>query len=148
MELVVSPSGRLAVRELDHADGEFAQQAASALTPRQLSAIRQAFEKSAGDGLFALATIKFPGTLPTAWEYWREFAVGYVTKLCQTTEDGSGDLKPIAPPTSAELSRMVLNVPPMRGAEYVSAAVLEELWQELDSRVREEAAGYRGFRIF
>jgi non-specific serine/threonine protein kinase len=148
MELVVSPAGRLSFLELQHSEGEFSGQTATAVTSRQQTAIREAFESSSAAGLFALATIKFQGGLPAGLDYWREFAAGYMTRLCRTAEDAGGDWKPIPLPTSAELAGMVLNVPPLRGAEYVSASLLEELWGDLDGLVRDEAAAYPALSEF
>ena len=39
----------------------------------------------------------------------------------------------VAAPPDEELERMALAAPPMTGAEYLTAAVLEALWQELDA---------------
>ena len=42
------------------------------------------------------------------------------------------------PPDSADLAAMVLNVPPMQGAEYLSESSLVGIWQDLDAWVRGE----------
>ncbi len=140
---MVSPSGRLGVLETEHEGSESPAHALTSITPRQRSLILEGFQKSSAEGLFALGTLKFSGALPPAFDYWREFAAGYLTRLCQTTIEGGGNqLAPLTPPTSAELGSLVFSMPPMRGAEYVSASVLESLWQELDEFVRGEVARY------
>jgi len=80
--------------------------------------LAKGFEISQGAGLFSLATERFDGALPPAFSYWREFAVGYMTALCHTPEIAGLELEAIPPPTPAELATLILNVPPMPGAEY------------------------------
>ena len=72
--------------------------------------------------------------LPPVFSYWREFGALYVTALCTQpdTEVPPRKVRVPAPP-DAELDRLVLAVPPMTGAEYLTAEVLRALWQELDA---------------
>ena len=53
-------------------------------------------------------------------------------------------LAPIPPPTSAELASLLLGVPPMPGAEYVTQEAIVGLWNDLDAWVRGEAAAAEG----
>ena len=74
--------------------------------------------------------------LPPALSYWREFGARYVTALCTQPEAE-------APPQDAhvpdpELEWLVLGAPAMTGAEYLTAAVLHSLWQEMDVAFRLE----------
>jgi len=59
--------------------------------------------------------------------YWREFGARYVTALC------AQQAAPIAAPADDELEHIARIAPPMMGVEYLSAAVLEALWREIDS---------------
>src|ERR1019366_3029690 len=72
--------------------------------------------------------------LPPVDSYWREFGARYVTALC-TQQDSDAPWKSarVAAPADEELERMALAAPPMIGAEYLTAAVLKALWQELDA---------------
>src|ERR1019366_4014378 len=72
--------------------------------------------------------------LPPVHSYWREFGARYVTALCtrQDTDPPPQRVRITAPPAE-ELERIALAAPPMMGAEYLTAAVLEALWQELDA---------------
>jgi len=76
-----------------------------------------------------------PGTaLPPVYSYWREFGARYVTALCTRQEsDAPWKSGRVAAPADEELERMSMAAPPMTGAEYLTAAVLKALWQELDA---------------
>jgi non-specific serine/threonine protein kinase len=116
-QLALTPHGRLALIEDPDApplDAELAQR------------LRSAFERGSGHGLLQLGAAEAGAALPPVFSYWREFGAGYVTALC-TQRDTH------AAPPAAELDRLVLAVPPMTGAEYLTAEVLGALWQELDA---------------
>ena len=89
--------------------------------------LRRAFERGPGHGLLLLGADEVGTVLPPVHSYWREFGARYVTALC--TQQAS----PIAAPASDELDRIARAAPPMMGAEYLSAAVLEALWREIDA---------------
>ena len=104
---------------------------------------------SQGEGLFLLATERFEGPLPPAFSYWRDFAASYLTALCHTPEIAGLELEAIPPPTSGELATLILSVPPMQGAEYLSEATLLDAWNDLDAWTREAiAAGGEGLSGF
>src|SRR5205823_9976070 len=89
--------------------------------------LRRAFERGPGHVLLLLGADEVGTVLPPVHSYWREFGARYVTALC--TQQAS----PIAAPASDELDRIARAAPPMMGAEYLSAAVLEALWREIDA---------------
>ena len=120
-----------------------------AVTEGQLGRVAKAFASSQGEGLFLLATERFEGPLPPAFSYWRDFAVGYLTALCHTPEVAGLELEAIPPPTSGELATLILSVPPMQGAEYLSEATLLDVWNDLDAWARGAiAAGGEGLSGF
>src|ERR1035441_6709639 len=94
----------------------------------------EAFERGSGHGLLLLGADEAGTALPPVHSYWREFGARYVTALC-TQQDGDAARKraPVAAPPDEELERMAVAAPPMMGAEYLTAATLEALWQELDA---------------
>jgi SNF2 family DNA or RNA helicase len=155
MDLALTPAGRIVLRTT--------AESPAAETEGQLGRAALAFGKSQAEGLFLLATERFDGPLPPAFSYWREFAVAYLTALCHTPSARAeksretGDerliaglkLEPIPPPTSGELATLILRVPPMQGAEYLSEAILLEVWTDLDTWVRDAiAAGGDGLSDF
>jgi non-specific serine/threonine protein kinase len=97
------------------------------LDERLRDRLRRAFERGPGHGLLLLGADEVGTVLPPVHSYWREFGARYVTALC--TQQAS----PIAAPASDELDRIARAAPPMMGAEYLSAAVLEALWREIDA---------------
>jgi non-specific serine/threonine protein kinase len=121
---VLTPHGRLIVERDEDApalDAEPAQRMAGAFT------------RGSGHGLLVLGADETGVALPLAFSFWREFAALYVTGVCTRPIDAAEPhrARPPAPPKS-ELDQFVLAAPPMTGAEYLSAGVLSDLWQELD----------------
>ena len=103
----------------------------------------KAFESSPAEGLFALSTHQLDATLAPSAGYWRDFAARYLSELCQTPEGADSQVVAIAPPGPGELASMLLSVPPMPGAEYVSRNNLEDIWRDLDAWVRAQVASSR-----
>lgn len=91
----------------------------------------EAFALGAGHGLLRLGA----GTtkvLPADLAWWRNFSRRAVSALCHQASTN------VSPP-EAELAALVLTVPMMKGAEYVTADVLSHLWQEIVAAVAKEA---------
>ena len=96
--------------------------------------LERAFARGSGHGLLSLGADEVGTSLPPSLAYWREFAARYVAALCALP--GLGEAVPklaIAVPTDDELEAFVAGVPPMIGAEYLTAAVLADLWRSTDS---------------
>ena len=73
--------------------------------------------------------------------YWRELGTRYVTALCALPGIGEGRTKPPVPiPADGELDKMAAAVPPMTGAEYLTTAVLANLWRGMDAAFDAELA--------
>src|SRR2546422_11146777 len=120
LSLALTPRGRLVVSlEAD----------AAPLDSRLAERLAGAFERGPGHGLLLLGADEAGTTLPPVHSYWREFGARYVTALC-TQQDSDAPQKRVhvAAPTNEELERMMLAAPPMIGAEYLTAAVLQTLW--------------------
>ena len=103
----------------------------AALADRLLAA----FQRGSGHGLLLLGADEVGAALPPVLSWWREFGARYVTALCAQEER----VRVPAPPDE-ELERMALAAPLMMGAEYLTAAVLETLWQQLDAAFGVELA--------
>ena len=76
--------------------------------------------------------------------YWREFARLYLGRLCHVPPGSNGRLAAIDPPEHGELGTFLLSVPPMPGAEYVRAEVLQDLWRTLDDWTRRSIQETKG----
>ena len=65
--------------------------------------------------------------------YWRDFVAHYVAAPCASPDGAERAGKPIVPlPSDAELALLAAAAPPMVGAEYLKAAVLADLWRDMD----------------
>jgi non-specific serine/threonine protein kinase len=145
LTLALSPHGHLVPA---HEEGAPSLEAALA---RRL---RDAFARGPGHGLLQLGADEAGAALPPVFSYWREFGARYVTALCTQpdVEALPGVLRQaprVPPPPEQELSWVALAVPPMTGAEYLTADVLNALWLELDAAFRfelsESACGVQDF---
>ena len=99
--------------------------------------LREAFARGSGHGLLLLGADEAGTALPPVLSYWREFGARYVTALCthpgSDASDAPRNSARVAAPPDEELERMALAAPPMIGAEYLTGAVLQGLWWELDA---------------
>jgi superfamily II DNA or RNA helicase len=121
---VLTPHGLLTLRPR----GE-----ALALEPELGSRLEQAFVRGCGHGLLRLGADEVGTALPPVLSYWRELGARYVTALCALPGIGEGAKPPVPIPAEGELDTMAAAVPPMTGAEYLTAAVLADLWRGMDA---------------
>ncbi|MCK4564830.1 MAG: ATP-dependent helicase, partial [Verrucomicrobia bacterium] len=103
------------------------------LTPHGIVVCRdpklKEFAESDAAGLVALGGQKLQIETDLSVSYWKNFASGFLRELCHIPE---GEAVEVPPPSSAELAELVLNAPPMRGAEYLSPEMLTNLWKRLE----------------
>jgi superfamily II DNA or RNA helicase len=122
--LCLTPHGRLVL-----VTDAGAQRLDAALTAR----LQQAFERGSGHGLLLLGVDEAGATLPAVFAWWREFGARFVTALCTQQDSEAAQRKVrVETPASGELEQIAASAPPMTGAEYLTAAVLDSLWRELD----------------
>src|SRR6266480_2453689 len=128
---VLTPHGFLILRQSPEAP---------ALEPARGLRLEQAFARGSGHGLLVLGADEVGTALPPMLSYWREFGVRYVTALCALPGIAEG-AKPAVPiPADGELAKTAAAVPPMTGAEYLTAAVLADLWRGMDAAFDSELA--------
>src|SRR6266849_5986285 len=129
---VLTPHGLLTLRQAEETLG---------LESRPSSRLEQAFSRGPGHGLLYLGADEVEATLPPVLSYWREFAARYVTALCALPDIAEGRTKPPLPvPADGELDNIAAAAPPMTGAEYLTAAVLADLWRGMDASFEAELA--------
>jgi len=137
---ILTPRGRLILGQ---------DQDAPPLERELAQRLQSAFDRGSGHGLLQLGASEIGAAMSAALSFWREFAALYVTGLCTrpaTTEPRNLHLP--APP-HLQLDQFVLSAPPMTGAEYLTAAVLNDLWQELDRAFQNElSAAHCGLEEF
>ncbi len=103
--------------------------------------VADALAKSPAHGLLHLGTRELNTPLPPVAGWWRELARRYLTQLCHTPDlEKARKLVPLAAPAETELAALAETAPPMRGGEYLDAALLARLWTELDEHVQTEIA--------
>jgi SNF2-related domain/SNF2 Helicase protein/Helicase conserved C-terminal domain len=125
---VLTPHGLLILDNTGWQAGD-----ALALPPEQSSRLEQAFARGSGHGLLCLGADEVGTALPAILSYWRELAARYVSAVCALPEISEGSGKsPVPIPPQGELEKMASDVPPMTGAEYLTAGVLAELWRAMD----------------
>jgi non-specific serine/threonine protein kinase len=130
LTLSISPHGRLFVEVA--ADD-------TALDEVLSERIGQAFASGQAQGLLYLATRQLQSSLPPAFAFARDWGCRYLTRLCHTPEIvGTVELSPVPVPSTAELTTIVSNAPPMRGLEYLNVDCLAVWWSDLDKLVRLE----------
>jgi superfamily II DNA or RNA helicase len=132
LEPVLTPHGVLTLRQTGNTP---------ALESEQGRRLEKAFIRGSGHGLLWLGADEVGTVLPPVLSYWRELGVRYVTALCALPDVGDGRTKPPMPtPADGELDAMAAAVPPMIGAEYLTAAVLADLWRGMDAAFDAELA--------
>jgi hypothetical protein len=132
LEPVLTPHGLLTLRQTEEMPP---------LAPELGLRLEKAFIRGSGHGLLWLGADEVGTALPPVVSYWRELGVRYVTALCALPGVGDGRTKPLVPiPADGELDRMAAAVPPMTGAEYLTAAVLANLWRGMDAAFNVELA--------
>ena len=131
LEIAISPGGRLFLERV--------AEIVPAVSEKWASRLQSAFHASPAEGLLLLATDALTISLPPSPTYWRDFARGYLQRLCQTA-DVDGGLAPLLPAERNKLSEFVQEAPPMRGGEFLTSDLLERLWQEFGALVTRESA--------
>jgi len=126
LQLSLLPSGHLHCFIEDKADNK----TSGALSSASKNPIFNAFFRHTGEGLFVLANDKSDTELSPSVYYWRKFAKLYMTERCHAREVSAEQISPISP--SFDSQELLLKAPPMKGAEYLSQQVLEDLWEQFD----------------
>ena len=155
-ELSISPAGRISLQAGDSAPAKLAKQSTRTpkrttqrtpkrttqrKTPTSIKRLEEAFQRSNAAGLFELvafeAARKATEPMSPSGRYWTGFASRYLDRVSSTI-GVTDDFNETHPITDADLAELVLSLPPMRGAEYVSRDVLAELWMEFEAWIRYE----------
>ncbi|NQT12376.1 MAG: ATP-dependent helicase, partial [Planctomycetes bacterium] len=149
VDLVFTPSGHVtAVQRAEAGDGFF-ETSLDASPGGRIGKVVKAFASGQAAGLFTLAAERLDPPLAPSLAYWRDFSARYLTELCHSRESQHARLPAIPSPDASELAAVLSGVPPMQGAEYVTAAALENVWIDLDAWVRDQVAaskeGLSGF---
>ncbi len=123
MEIHLHPSGAL------HPDPI---PSTGSLSPTE-TRLRQAFADDWRAGLFTMsATTGDLSDLSISARFWREVGGEFLTRLCHQPDGIEiAAAAAVHPPAVAELDGLVTGAPPMIGGEYLTAARLVAIWQDL-----------------
>jgi hypothetical protein len=131
-EPAITPHGVLTLRQSVEAPS---------LETGTASRLAKAFERGPGHALLWLGASELGTVLPPAWSYWRAFGTRYVAALCALPASGDDLTKPSVPVDLApRLDLVAESAPPMPGGEYLTAAVLRDLWGRIDAACDAEFA--------
>jgi non-specific serine/threonine protein kinase len=142
IDLIFSPSGRITASQRAEDEASFSESSLAALHDARSDKVTKTFASSQAEGLFSLATDKSQTPLSPSMVYWRDFAARYLTELCHTPESTDSQIGAVAPPHAPDLTTMLLSVPLMQGAEYLTATTLADVWSDLDAWVRGQVASF------
>lgn len=129
LSLAVSPAGHLLVVPEDETEWRWSEAAAKRL--------EETFTTSSAHGLEWLASQTVPDAVPPAVAFWREFSRRFFTALCRSPGLNEAATLATPAPDATVWTAWIESAPPMRGLEYLDAAVLAGLWGALEARVRE-----------
>ena len=132
--IAITPAGNLRVVHDAERLPELSNEAAESL--------KTAFSNSSAEGLLLLASGDLPQELPAALVFWRSLARQFFQAVCQLGEGGFPKWQSVAAPSEQELAQLVADAPPMRGLEYLSAGLLQALWNELRDLATAKAAEF------
>ena len=125
---ILTPHGRLSLAPVDDAP---------LLLPNLAHKIEESFARGSGHGLLQLGAAEVGTVLPAVFGYWREFGARFVTAVCTLPDAGArGELAAVPALSAEDLETLASAAPPMTGAEYLTASVLQTLWDALDTAFR------------
>jgi len=111
-----------------------------------LASLRKAFQADWREGLLTLAADKLsPDAAPTV-RYWQALAERYLTGVCHIP--AATEIFEVEALSPDDCASLVLTAPPMQGGEYLSNAVIQNIWQALDDWVHEAVAATGGLETF
>ncbi len=142
----LTPSGRIDVQR------GFAE-AGPPLAKATAQRILDAFRSGRGHGVLQLGAGELGSDLHPTLSYWREIGQALVGRVCgalDPTRENSLAVADLTPDLSSdEIETYLQSVPPMRGAEFITPALLHELWNEIGRALAHESArfetGVRGY---
>jgi non-specific serine/threonine protein kinase len=134
--LALSPHGRLYVLESEEAD--------NALDASFSATLPAEFAKSSADGLMCLVSMESKLSLHPSFAFWRALPREYLTRLSHIQDlENTAEIR-ISPLTNAELAEIILEAPPMTGAEYLNQDIIIAIWNEFDLFAKARIKGFPG----
>ena len=140
-DLTISPAGRISLHTVADSNGQTKAKPKRAKDD-PVAQLTNAFLQGNGPGLFQLAASHFGEsnreTPSPSVRYFYKLGCRFLEQVCLAQNDNAAVANNTEAAdstvklTDAELSSLVLNVPPMRGAEYVNREFLSDLWLQIN----------------
>lgn len=109
------------------------------------SELSHAFALGSGQGLLFLDSATDAITEEPCFAYWKDFSRLYLSLFAAIPDIETVDLHKNSAQVELpkeDVNRLLLAVPPMRGAEYLSEECLLHLWQEIESALVNQIDAY------
>jgi SNF2 family DNA or RNA helicase len=134
----LTPSGKIDVRR------GFAEEG----PPVSVAAVKrivEAFRVGRGHGVLQLAAGELGRDLHPTLSYWREIGQVFISRVCRAFDPANPTHQDLLIPDVApdEMEAFLQSLPPMRGAEFLTPALLLELWNETGQALALEAASFK-----
>jgi len=124
LALVLSPQGHL---YLDR--GPSAQESLPSALAEEIAIL---FEQDIFYGVLHLGIRNFSTPLPPSFAFWQQYSRLFVTEICKFYEASQSSNEIILPaPSPQELQELVDQAPFVKGCEYLTAKLLEDVWLSL-----------------
>jgi len=104
---------------------------------QSLPRVRETFTADWRAGLFYLAANKVDTSSSPSLRYWQGIAESFLTRLCHLPQDTP--VEAAERPSETELAQWILSAPPMPGGEYLSAEILQKIWEAISEWCAEAA---------
>ena len=128
-ELALSPEG--------HVYLDTSERASEVLSDADFATFSALFMQNKELGLLHVGIQNFSSPLPPSFHFWQTFVRLLITALCKQPHSSP-------PPGVDELQEFIDQAPCTKGVEYLSPAILEEIWKSLSTTLHEEVAGFSG----
>ncbi|MEM7174425.1 MAG: DEAD/DEAH box helicase [Chlamydiota bacterium] len=134
-EICLSPNGVLYVRGADKLENS-----------PPLRALSQAFTRDWREGLLYMAANRIDLSSYPVLKFWQSIAVKYLTEVCHLPEENEFTALDI--PEVDLLNDWIIKSPPMTGGEYLSLALLRQMWCQLNLWIDAAARKHEGIHLF
>ncbi len=130
----LTPSGRIDVQSGSPEDSPH-------LTTKTARQISKAFSNGRGGGVLYLGAAQLSTDLPPSLAYWRDVGRSFISRVCGAIDPTNPKSLVIPDPDPDEISTLLQAVPPMQGAEFLSVALLGEVWSDMGTALSAEVKG-------
>lgn len=132
----LTPGGRIDVQRGSPDDGPV-------LSNKAAAEILEAFANGRGEGVLHLGAAELSTELPPSLSYWRDLGRALVGRVCGALDPTDPTSTVIPNPDPDELLTLSQAAPPMLGAEFLRAGLLEEIWSDTGAALSTSARGYK-----